>query len=65
MVIAMQCSNKSIRWSSFLALLLLLLLVTDKEGTQVYFREFFLERAQFVRSVRNRVVERRANILSR
>ena len=57
----MQCSHRVIRWSSFLALLRLLPLVTDKEGTQIYLREVLLERAQFVASIRDRIAERRLN----
>ena len=55
----MQCSHRVIKWSSFLALLRLLPLVTDKEGTQIYVREVFLERAQFVASTKDRIAERR------
>ncbi|KAG8531870.1 uncharacterized protein KY384_003506 [Bacidia gigantensis] len=53
-----QCSDRIIRWSNFLALLDLIPLITDKEGMQVYFGEVFLERAHFVASVRSKIAER-------
>ena len=58
--LVLQCSDKKVRWSNFHALLKLLPLITDKEGTQIYFGEIFLERAEFVSSIRERDTARRS-----
>ncbi|KAL8717738.1 MAG: hypothetical protein Q9225_005049 [Loekoesia sp. 1 TL-2023] len=61
----LQCSDIIINWNSLLALLRLLPLVTDTEGTRIYFGEKLLERAQFVAFMRNKIADQNMNKMRR